>query len=160
MGWPLLDAGARVVAKIEKTPWSLRDDEADERGAMVQAGPRSPATQQVFDHHLTLERDGTGRAALINDAFTHDSGQRGLALEIAYDGHAMPALFQWQYFQSGNYVVALEPSTTHAGSRAEWHERGEFKMLGHDDTASYRLELTPHLGEVAVGDVERRIERR
>lgn len=69
----------------------------------------------------------------------------------------MPALFQWQFFQAGNYVVALEPSTTHAGARADWRERGELRLLGRNDAVSYRLELTPHLGAAAIAELERRI---
>lgn len=157
MGWPLVDAGSRLVSRIEKTNWSLRDNEADEQGPFVQAGPRTPATQQVFDHSVALDADGTARAALINDNFVHPAGAKGLALEIAYDGRTMPALFQWQFFQSGNYVVALEPATTHAGARADWHRRGEFKMLRRGEAVDYRLEITPHLGEAAIGDLVRRV---
>lgn len=157
LGWPLVDAGSRLASRIARTGWSLRADEADEQGPLVQAGPRVPATQQVFDHSVTLDADGTARAAMINDRFVHPMGAQGLALEIAYDGHAMPALFQWQFFQAGNYVVALEPSTTHAGARADWRERGELRLLGRNDAVSYRLELTPHLGAAAIAELERRI---
>ena len=157
LGWPLVDVGSRLASRIERTAWSLRDNEADEQGPLVQAGPRAPATQQVFDHFVALDDDGTARAAMINDRFVHPAGAQGLALEIAYDGQAMPALFQWQFFQSGNYVVALEPSTTHAGTRADWRARGEFKMLGRNDAVSYRLELTPHLGAAAIAELESRI---
>jgi len=157
LGWPLLNAGSRLVSPISETPWSLRAGEDNESGAFEQAGPRHPTTQQVFDHHVRLEADGTARAALINDDFQHPCGATGLALEIAYDGRAMPALFQWQFFQSGNYVMAIEPSTTHAGSRADWHARKEFKMLGHGESASYRLELTPHIGATAITEAEQRI---
>lgn len=157
LGWPLVDAGARLVSPIETTPWSLRAAEGDEKGAREQVGPRHPTTQQVFDHHVRPEPDGTARVAMINHSFVHPAGDRGLALEVAYDGRAMPALFQWQFFQSGNYVVAIEPSTTHAGNRADWRERGEFKMLGHNQTANYRLELTPCVGGAAIKAMEERV---
>lgn len=157
LGWPLVDAGSRLASRIERTTWSLRESEADERGPRVQTGPRVPATQQVFDHTVTLEADGTARSAMINDHFAHPAGATGLALEIAYDGRTMPALFQWQFFQAGNYVVALEPSTTHAGTRADWRARGELKLLGRNESASYRLELTPHLGAEAITELERKI---
>ena len=157
MSWPLLDDGAEVLAPIAKTPWRLREDEPGEHGAIVQVAPRHPTTQQVFEHEIALEADGTGRAALVNAGFSH-LGHSGLALEIAYDGRAMPAFFQWQNFQAGAYVMALEPCTTHAGNRKDWRERGEFKLLEHGQTASFRLELTPHLGEAAVSDLRARLE--
>lgn len=157
LGWPLLDAGARVVSPILDTRWSLRPSTAGEKGALDQIAPQHPTTQQVYDHHIQLELDGTARAAMVNDNFVHPAGAKGLALEVAYDGRAMPALFQWQFFQAGNYVVALEPSTTHAGNRADWKERGELKMLAHGEAASYRLELTPHLGVENLQALESRI---
>jgi hypothetical protein len=157
LGWPLLSAGARMISPVAETSWSLREEESGEKGAFEQTGPRHPTTQQVYDHHVRLDADGTARAALIHDDFAHPAGARGLALEIAYDGRAMPALFQWQFFQSGNYVTAIEPSTTHAGSRADWHARKEFKLLSHNDSASYRLELTPHIGATAIAEAESRI---
>ena len=135
MGWPLLEEGAEVVAPIRETPWRLRPDEHGEQGAFVQSAPTYPTTQQVFEHEIELEPDGTARAALINPSF-NILDREGLALEIAYDGKAMPALFQWQNFRSGAYVMALEPCTTHAGNRKDWHDRGEFKILEHGETAS------------------------
>ena len=156
IGWPLLAEGSELVAPVTRTPWQLRDQLDTEHGPFKQSGPQQKTTQQVFEHELELEADGTGRAALINPAFQH-AGDQGLALEIAYDGHAMPAFFQWQNFQAGSYVMALEPATTHAGTRTDWRNRGEFKLLEHGDTASYRLELTPHLGAAALDDLRNRL---
>lgn len=157
VGWPLVDAGSRLVSPITKTSWSLRDGEGDEKGPLEQVAPRHPTTQQVFDHHVKLEADGTARAAMVNDRFEHPAGARGLALEVAYDGKAMPALFQWQFFESGNYVVGIEPCTTHAGSRADWRKRGELKMMEHDQEETYRLELTPFVGANTINGLEKRV---
>lgn len=157
MGWPLVDAGTRVVAPITETPWTLRDDAPGEGGARQQAAPLHPSTQQVFDHRVRLDADGTGHAAMVNDNLPGPGGQSGLALELAWDGRTMPSLFQWQYFKKGNYVVALEPASTHVGNRADWRERGEFAMLDHDQTVDYRLELTPHLGAAAIAALEAKL---
>ncbi|WP_421853536.1 aldose 1-epimerase family protein [Oricola sp.] len=157
LGWPNVSDGARLIAPIAKTDWQMRDDEEGDRGPLVQSAPRNPATQQVYDHTLRLNDEGTARAALVNDGFVSPGGEAGLALEIAYDGRAMPSLFQWQYFQEGAYVVAMEPCTTHAGTRSDWRVRGEFKMLGHGEAVDYRLEMTPHMGAIAIADLEARL---
>ena len=157
MGWPLVDGGSRVIAPIEETAWALRPDAAGEQGPLTQAPPLHPTTQQVYDHRLRLDSAGTGRAAMVNDALPMSGGQTGLALEIAYDGRSMPSLFQWQYFKKGNYVVALEPCSTHVGTRADWRERSEFAMLSHDEARSYRLQLTPHAGAQAIADLATRL---
>ncbi len=58
----------------------------------------------------------------------------------------MPAFYEWQNLQEGNYVVGLEPATKLAGSREEWKQRGELRFLEHGESVSYRLELTGLLG--------------
>jgi hypothetical protein len=68
----------------------------------------------------------------------------------------MPAFYEWQNLQEGYYVVGLEPGTAHAGSRAERRARGEIVMLGHGESRSYRLQLTPFAGAEATATLDRR----
>ena len=157
MGWPLVDAGTRVRAQIDKTGWTLRADAQGEKGAFEMAPPLHPSTQQVFDHHMRAGADGTTRAAMINDTLAVPGGQSGLALELAWDARVMPSMCEWQFFKKGNYVAALEPCSTRIGSRKDWREREEFAILGYDETVDYFLELTPHLGPQAIGALEDRI---
>lgn len=156
MSWPLVDDGAEVIAPVGAPLWQLRDNQPPESGPLRQIAPQNPTTQQVWEHSIRGDAQGMGRAAMVNRGFQWQ-GQDGLALEIAYDARSMPALFEWQNFQSGMYVVALEPATTHAGTRKDWRERGEFTMLGHGEEVDYRLELTPHLGEATIDDLVQRL---
>lgn len=149
-GWPLVDEGTRLVAPIEATPFTVHDPDSTDVGAFVQSDPRTRFFQQVYEHAVRLEADGTGRSALVNERFETPSGETGLGVAIAFDGRAMPALFQWQCMQEGNYVVAMEPATVHGGSRADWTQRNEIRILGHDDHRDYRLDVTPFAGMRAV----------
>ena len=157
LGWPVVDKETRLVAPIQSTPFMVHDPQATDIGPIEQADPQSRFFQQVYEHQVVAEDDGTARAALINDAFQTPAGETGVALEIAYDSRAMPALFQWQNLQEGNYVVAIEPATVHGGSRSDWKERGELQILNHDDQRDYRLALTPHAGAAAISALQARL---
>ena len=154
MGFPLLDEGAEVVAPVRETVWRLRDDAPGELGHTQMLAPQRGTTQQVWDHRVTLEQDGTGRAALLNPGFRHPAGT-GLALEIAYDGNAMPSLGQWHNFREGDYVMALEPSNLPIASRSDWREAGVFSTLDHGEDVTYTLALTPHIGADALCSTSR-----
>ena len=157
LGWPVIDKETRLVAPIQSTPFRVHDPQATDIGPIEQADPQSRFFQQVYEHQVVAEDDGTARAALINDGFQTPAGEIGVALEIAYDGRAMPALFQWQNLQEGNYVVAIEPATVHGGSRSDWKERGELQILNHGDQRDYRLAITPHAGAAATSALQARL---
>jgi hypothetical protein len=157
LGWPVVDKQTRLVAPIQSTPFMVHDPKATDIGPIEQADPQFRFFQQVYEHEIVAEDDGTARAALINDSFQTPAGETGVALEIAYDGRAMPALFQWQNLQEGNYVVAIEPATVHGGTRSDWKERGELQILEHDDQREYRLAITPHAGAAAIDSLQARM---
>ena len=157
LGWPVVEKGTRLVAPIQSTPFLVHDPQATDIGPIEQADPQSRFFQQVYEHQIATEDDGTARAALINDSFQTPANETGLAIEIAYDGRAMPALFQWQNLQEGNYVVAIEPATVHGGSRSDWKNRGELQILNHDDHRDYRLDITPQSGAAAITALQSRL---
>jgi hypothetical protein len=157
LGWPVVDKETRLVAPIQSTPFTVHDPEATDIGPIDQDDPQSHFFQQVYEHQIVADDDGTARAALINAGFQTPAGETGVALEIAYDGRAMPAFFQWQNLQEGNYVVAIEPATVHGGSRADWKKRGELQILEHDDQRDYRLAITPHAGAIAIDALQARL---
>lgn len=157
IGWPVVDKTTRLVAPIEATPFTAHDPAATRFGPIEQDEPQRHFYQQVYEHRVTAGPDGIAHAALVNDAFETPAGERGIGLEIAWDQRTMPALYQWQNLQEGNYVVAMEPATVHGGSREDWKARGEIKTLEHGDSWSYALDITPHAGEEALGDLKKRL---
>lgn len=156
LGWPVLDETSRVIAPAGDPKWQLREPFEGETGPFEQRAPQARTTQQVSEHSIRADRGNWGRAAMVNENFEWQAS-KGLALEVGFDMTNMPALFEWQNFQAGMYVVALEPATTHAGGRKDWRERGEFHMLGYGEEVSYALDLRPHLGEASLEDLSGRI---
>jgi hypothetical protein len=158
VGWPVLAATARLMAPIRSTPFTAHDPAATAIGPIEQAPVQSGFVEQVYEHELSREPDGTGFAALVNPAFDGPGG-RGLGLLVEWDARAMPAFYQWQNLQEGNYVMGLEPATAHAGSREDWKRRGELLWLGHGERRDYRLNLTPLVGAEAIAAVDARVRK-
>jgi hypothetical protein len=156
VGWPVLAATARVVAPIRATPFTAHDPSTTAIGPVEQAAVQSGFVEQVYEHELAAEPDGTGFAALVNPAFAWPGGASGIGLLVEWDARAMPAFYEWQNMQEGNYVLGLEPATAHAGSREDWKRRGELIWLRHGERRDYRLRLTPLVGREAIAAVEAR----
>jgi hypothetical protein len=156
VAWPVVDDEARLIAPIRKTPFTAHDPRATSIGAVDQAPPQRNFLEQVYEHEIQPDADGLGFAAMVNAGFALPGGATGLGFLVEWDARAMPAFYQWQNLQEGYYVVGLEPGTAHAGSRAERRKRGEIMMLGHGESRSYRLRLTPLAGSDAIAGVERR----
>ncbi len=153
-GWPVVSGSTRLVAPITATPYTAHDPNATEIGAIEQAPPQTGFGEQVYMHEVMQEADGTVPVSLINKDF---QGQ-GLGILMEYDGKALPALYQWQNLQEGNYVIGLEPGSAKAGSREDWKARGEIAWLDHGESRSYRLNLTPFNGAGSCSAVQARIE--
>jgi hypothetical protein len=68
--------------------------------------------------------------AIINDKI-------GLGFEVTTRKNQLPCTYQWQDFQSGHYVMGIEPSTHHVLGNLAARERGEMIWLEHYEHRSY-----------------------
>lgn len=153
-GWPVVAPEARVAGRIRRTRTCVHDPKATAIGPFAQAAPQRDFIEQVYEHEVEPAADGAAWAALVNPGFRHPAGAQGLGLRVAWDAGAMPAFYEWQNLQEGNYVIGLEPATQLAGSREDWKQRGELRFLEHGQTARYRLELTGLLGVDAMSALQ------
>lgn len=145
-GWPVVSEHSRLVAEIENTPAMFHDPSLTSIGAVEQAAPQRNFLEQVYEHKVKKPASGLATAAMVNPAFAWATGGTGIGLEIGWDLDAMPALYQWQNLQEGNYVVGIEPCTIHAGNREDWKRRGELHMLTHGESKTYTLRLRGMVG--------------
>jgi hypothetical protein len=159
VGWPVVDDAARLIAPIRSTPFMTHDPTRTAIGPVRQAGPQSSFIEQVYEHDLAVEADGTGFAAMANDGLALPGGGKGLGFLVEWDARAMPAFYQWQNLQEGNYVNGLEPATAHAGTRAERISQGGIVKLRHGESRDYRLSLTAFAGADAICALEGRARR-
>ena len=81
----------------------------------------------------------------------------GLGFEVSTRKDQMPCLYQWQNFQSGHYVLGIEPSTHHVTGNLAARERGEMIYLEHGETRDYDAVFRVLDGAEAVAAAEQRI---
>lgn len=133
IGHPLLDAGARYVAPIRDVVWAAHAGaryRAQGVGYRMVPPPSEGFAEQVWQHEMAADAAGHVPVAVINDRL--DFG-----IEVMTRKDQLPCAYQWQYFQSGAYVMGIEPSTHHVLGDLAARGRGEMIWLGPLEERAY-----------------------
>jgi hypothetical protein len=153
IGHPVLDEGSRYLAPIKDVLWAAHAGElyhAQKAGYRTIPAPRSGFREQVWQHELGADDKGEVPVAIVNDRI-------GLGLEVITRKDQLPCAYEWQNFQSGNYVLGIEPSTHHALGNLAARERAEMIWLDHDDARSYQAVFRVLDGSEEIAAAEQRI---
>lgn len=152
LGHPLLDEGSRYVAPIADVVWAAHAVayRAQDVGYQTVPAPRDVFREQVWQHEMSADADGRVPVAVVN-------GRIGLGIEVESRKQQLPCAYQWQHFQSGNYVMGIEPSTHHVLGDLAALERDEMIWLDHGEERRYDLALRVLDGGEAIENAERRI---
>lgn len=113
--------------------------------------PEAGHVEQVFEHDLIPEEDGTVPVAVVNRALEFGVYQ-------LYDKTQLPHHFMWKMLGEGTYAVGIEPSTNRSAGRLNAWERGELIELGPGEKRTYDLELGALEGPEDVDRFAGRIE--
>ncbi|HEY9593817.1 MAG TPA: aldose 1-epimerase family protein [Spirochaetia bacterium] len=149
-GFPLLAAGARVVAPIVKTV--PRDEEArKDRGVeecLVFPEPIPDYQEKVFFHTLAGDAAGRTFVALLN----RDAGEgQPLGIVIRWSLKELPLLCHWKMPHKGFYVQGLEPCMAPPMGRGALRPKGELPMLEGQATHDVTI-------DVEVVDTEKQLD--
>ncbi len=153
LGYPLIDAGSRYVAPVRQVIWASHADrglEAHGVGYRTCPDPIRDFTEQVWQHDMAPDGDGTVAVAVVNDRL-------GFGLLMETQATQFPCALQWQNFRSGNYVMGIEPSTHHVRGNLFAREREEMIWLDAGDERRYNSAFTVLAGPDAVSRAETRI---
>ena len=152
LGYPLLDAGARVVApSLEAMP---RDADAQvEADKWAEVLPPTPNfAERVYYHKLGADSAGRTTVALINPALDD-----GLAFYINFSRQQLPKFVQWKMCAAGNYVMGLEPGNCWVSGRSKARAAGELQFLEPGESRRYDLEVGVVSGAAELAQLEARI---
>ncbi len=153
LGYPLIDEGSRYVAPVREVLWASHEEaglDTQGTGYRTCPGPVPGFTEQVWEHDMAPDGDGTVAVAVLNDRL-----DLGLMVEMRAD--QFPCALQWQNFRSGHYVMGVEPSTHHVRGDLFARERGEMIWLEAGEGRSYDTAFTVLDGSGALARAEARI---
>ena len=147
-GWPLLDAGARLLVKSRKTIEWTKDETVTTDVYTKVAGPRKRMHDDVYVHRPRADRRGDVRVGLVNDRL-------GLGLYWKFPRKELPLLNQWQHFHRGTYVSGIEPGNCSALGRAWNRKHGTLEYLAPGESREFHLEMGVLDGEKEIDAFER-----
>lgn len=133
IGFPIVDAAARLSAPIMKTH---PRDAAAAKGISEfdrMSGPAAGFQEQCFYHEM---KPGNVRVVLQNAALLG-----GFGVYVSYDTRELPSFTEWKMLGEGTYVVGLEPGNCRVEGRAKERERGTLQYLAPGEKREYHLEI-------------------
>lgn len=135
LGWPLLDASAKLFPTDH--PVTPRD-ECAAAGLAEWAQCHEPLPEyqeQCFYHDLPANPDGMAEMNLENP-------ESKLRFTVSWRKKELPFFTQWKQFGEGEYVLGMEPGTSHVeGSRAEEEKFHTLKTLAEGESFETLLRL-------------------
>ncbi len=140
VGFPVVDDGAELLAPA--TAVAARGDHPVE-GYRTFHGPAAGYVEQVFEHELAAEPDGSVPVAVVNRRL-------GLGAYEVFRRDQLPHHFLWRMLGEGTYVVGIEPCTNRVDGRLDARARGELIELAAGERRVYDLELGALDGPEAI----------
>lgn len=154
LGYPLIDEGSRYVAPIADVVWASHETVGLEKQGVGYAkcpAPMPDFSEQVWEYDMQADGKGMVPVAVINDALA-------FGLQIETRKEQLPCSYQWQNFRSGNYVMAVEPSTHHAKGNLFARSRNEMIWLTAGEQRHYNTRFTVLDGTEQISRSRSRIE--
>jgi hypothetical protein len=123
VGYPMLDAGARLVADFVKctprTPWSKENIAVHKEMVHPTAG------EEEMCYYLELARP---EISLVNDKLNKK-------LTVSYTPETLPHFVEWKSMVCGDYALGLEPATT------ELDDTFARKTIGAGESVAFRVNI-------------------
>jgi len=148
VGFPVVDEGSELL--VPATAVAARGDHPVE-GYRTFHGPMAGYIEQVFEHEVAAEPDGSVPVAVVNRRL-------GLGAYEVFHRDQLPHHFLWRTLGEGTYVVGIEPCTNRTAGRLDARERGELIELAAGERRVYDLELGALDGAGAIDTFARRVE--
>jgi uncharacterized protein DUF4432 len=140
VGWPVVDERSELL--VPATAVEPRGDHPVEGYTELDA-PAPAFVEQVFEHELAAEPDGSVPVGIVNRGL-------GLGAYEVFRRDQLPHHFVWRMLGEGTYVVGIEPSTNRTAGRLDARERGELIELAPGERRAYDLELGALVGAAEI----------
>ncbi len=149
VGYPVVDDGSDLVVATRGV--AARGDYPVE-GCEKLAAPQPAFVEQVYEHEVITEPEGTVPVAVVNRSL-------GVGAYEVYRDDQLPFHFLWRMLGEGTYVVGIEPCTNRTAGRLDARARGELIELDPGERRAYDLELGALDGTRAIDAFVARVQR-
>ena len=149
-GFPLLDAGARLLVRSERSTRWQDDLEVGPEVYAVAPPPRPGGGDVVYVHRPIADADGMVTAAFVNEML-------GLGLRFRFPVAEVPLLTQWQHFATRTYVTGIEPGNCSPLGRAWNRANGYLQHIEPGEVREFHMEITVLDGAEDLAGAEREI---
>jgi len=155
LGFPLVDAGARVLTPSARVV--PRDAEArrDSNEWAYVINPTPEFAEKVYYHDMKTDADGYVLAGLVN--FTLWQGEP-FGLYVKYLKEQLPRFAQWKMMGEGDYVMGLEPANCGVEGRNRDRADGLLQFLEPGEERQYQLEIGLIKGDDEYREFRARLE--
>ena len=149
-GFPLLDEGARLLVRSERSTRWQDDVEVGPEIYMEAPQPQAGGGDVVYVHRPIADDTGRVTAALVNERL-------GLGLRFRFPAAELPLLTQWQHFATRTYVTGIEPGNCSPLGR-EWNRsNGYLQHIQPGEVREFHMEITVLDGSDDLAEAEREI---
>ena len=151
-GFPLLDAGSRLVLHSRKSTEWTEDREVGPEEYAVAKGPQAKMHDDVYVHRPVADKDGQVHVALVNDKLE-------LGLYWRFDRRQIPIVNHWQHFHNNTYVTGIEPGNCSVLGRAWNRKNGTLEHIQPGEVREFELEMGVLDGAREIAAFERRVAK-
>ena len=151
-GFPLLDAGTRLVLNAKKSTEWEKDQEVGPEEYTVVSAPQKKAHDDVYVHRPIADSRGNVHVGLINDKLA-------LGLYWKFPIKEIPILNHWQHFHRGTYVTGIEPGNCSVLGRAWNRKHKTLQYIQPGEVRDFHLEIGVLDGKKEIESFERMVKQ-
>jgi hypothetical protein len=151
-GFPLLDAGTRLVLHSRLSTEWLEDRPVGPETYAVAKGPQAKEHDEVFVHRPLADSEDHVHVALINERIE-------LGLYWKFKRSEIPLVNQWQHFHRGTYVTGIEPGNASMLGRAWNRQNGYLQHIEPGEVRTFNMEIGVLDGAAEIKRFERDVKR-
>ena len=124
VGYPMLDAGAKIVADVEsylpRTPWAKQNE----------------ATMYEISDPVVCEEECCYFLELNKPEISLENKKNGKRFTLSYSKDTLPCFVEWKSMASGDYALGLEPCTT------KLDDYFEYRTIKPDEKIKFSLSIS------------------
>ena len=145
-GWPLVDAGTRLLTSAATTTPRDPAAAAGLAGARICSSPVPDFAEQVFYHDCAADEQGYSAALLENRTLS-------VGLLVRFRQKELRRLVEWKMMGEGTYVMGIEPANCGVGGRESERLAGTLEFLDPGKERSFELQIGVADGEEEIAAV-------